>query len=217
MHQTHHLYCRIIAQQHDQQNLQKWRMCQGKLQQERLLVQQLETEAAVMQMQDHAQEFQDNAAYSDSDSQSPTRQRAQLATPLRELKDANHSTSACWAGAAADDRPPRRLSLPQQAASKGARASSSPLRRGSTDGRAELPGPQTGSRQDRRRGSSPLRRASSASIREPGSGSQASAPAPEALLCMRRKRSSSRAESSGQPSLAPEKRTQVCVAITRYR
>ena len=73
MHQTHHLYCRIIAQQHDQQNLQKWRMCQGKLQQERLLVQQLETEAAVMQMQDHAQEFQDNAAYSDSDSQSPNK------------------------------------------------------------------------------------------------------------------------------------------------
>ena len=119
MHQTHHLHCRIIAQQHDQQNLQKWRMCQGKLQQERLLVQQLETEAAVMQMQDHAQGFQDNAAYSDSDSQSPTRQRAQLVAPLRELREANRGTSACWTGAAAEDRPSRRLSLPHQTVSKG--------------------------------------------------------------------------------------------------
>ncbi|CAK0786507.1 hypothetical protein CVIRNUC_009720 [Coccomyxa viridis] len=195
----------IIEQQHDQQNLQKWRLCQGKLQQERLLVKQLETEAAVLQMQDHARQLQDNAAYSDSDSQSPTGRRAQLATPLQELREANRGTSASWAGAAVEHRPSRRLSLPHQTASKGIRTTSSPLRRASTDGRAELPGPQTGSRQDLRRGSSPLRRASSASTREPGSGSQADAPAPEALPCMPRNRSSSRAESSGPSSLTPGK------------
>ena len=107
------LHCRIIEQQHDQQNLQKWRLCQGKLQQERLLVQQLETEAAVMRLPESARQLQDNAAYSDSDSQSPTGQRAQLATPLRELREANCGTSASWAGAAAEDRPSRRLSLPK--------------------------------------------------------------------------------------------------------
>ena len=172
-------------------------------------MQQLETEAAVMQMQDHARQLQDNAAYSDSDSQSPTGQRAQLVTPLRELREANCGTSASWAGAAAEDRPSRGLSLPHRTASKGARATSSPLRRGSNDGRAELPGPQAESRQD-------LRRASSASVREPGSASHASAPAPEALPCMRRNRSSSRAESSGQSSHAPDKRPQVCAATIRY-
>ena len=209
-----HLHCRIIEQQHDQQNLQKWRLCQGKLQQERLLVKQLETEAAVLQMQDHARQLQDNAAYSDSDSQSPTGRRAQLATPLQELREANRGTSASWAGAAVEHRPSRRLSLPHQTASKGIRTTSSTLRRASTDGRAELPGPQTGSRQDLRRGSSPLRRASSASTREPGSGSQADAPAPEALPCMPRNRSSSRAESSRPSSLTPGKHPEVRVYIS---
>ncbi len=42
--------CRILIEQQDPQNLQKWRLCEIKLQQERLLVQQLETEAAHMHL-----------------------------------------------------------------------------------------------------------------------------------------------------------------------
>ena len=181
-------------------------------------MQQLETEAAVMQMSEPARQFQDNAAYSDSDNQSPTGQRAQLATPLRELREANCGSLTSWAGAAAEGRPSRRLSLPHQTASKGSRIISSPLRRGSTDGRAELPGPQTGSRQDLRRGYSPLRRASSASVREPGGASHASAPATEVLPCMRHSRRSSRTESPGLSSPAPGKVHQVrtCCDSSRF-
>ena len=194
-----------MEDQNDPQNLQKWRSCLSKLQQEQLLVQQLETEAAQMQL---AETNRDNAAHSSREN------RHSLVPPAAQQLHSSKSESEgvfmslpAWSGSAADSRGSRRQSQPQHVRSKGFKSHDSPLRRSSSYGTEGIYEPEYRSQDSRGqlgRHPSPLRRGSASAYSdvEADSGSAAR----EVLPRMRRSRQTATSQQG--------RRTPVCFATS---
>ena len=169
--------------------MQKWELCRSKLLQERLLVQQLEAEAAQMRLAE-PRAVHENVAFStseDSLSPSPPVAKQQL-HPSKPQSAGLFMSLPAWSGSAADTRELRRQSQPQHTRGKGFMTHASPLRRSSSHG-GEAPHEhdirrQKSREQFRGRNTSPLRRGSApaSSDAEAGYSSAAS----DLLPCMRR-------------------------------
>ena len=202
---------RILEEQEDPQNLHKWKLCQSKLLQERLLVQQLEAEASLMHFT-NSQGRSDSAASSDTEDRQPAAPGAKQVSPLQE-RNAGNSVSLLLRSNSASEKASRRQSLPQRSGWNGSTQYQSPLRRSSVRDReshSQQRNSEQADSQQRRRAASPPTHNSSPSqgaLTDDSSGMSAC----DALPCMRH--SSSIAKDSAPARRTPVSERQVsCLA-----